>query len=593
MARQYLPRANLIQGGTVPVSAPGVSLPMQNPALQQEAAFYTTLSERLDQFSTLAFKKAGEKAEAAGLQFGAKNAPTLEQVELAQKTGQPVEVDVGDPGGNIFEKAAYKGSMAVVEDNFEIAARRALTEVFAKATQDPNMTPSELTEELDRTVNEYSLAMKNISGSSGAKVRAALGIVANSQVVQFSREYMRKQAKELSSKALLNAKDVTADSIGEIFGHIESDKTGVLLKDKLEKAEKRIRDTMAQGGHKEDAIQRVIREHRKQISQAKSDAIRAWTIDGRFAGNPTKAIIQMRFLEKNKPNAVPGYIKDIWATMGPQQKLKAMDDLRQEVSSQNQTRRINEGIETEQNNRIKAQANSDFTSALSSDDRVKMQKAIDLMMTVDPVEARKLEKILDTDAGVITDNQGDLQKLDTLLSANALTLSDIDASNLTRKTKGQYITKIVVQRDRLVAQATEFARGTFQPDFDDPNPSDTQKEENNKFKRVKLKLLEKRLEYDASVRDAIKNSTTPPSKPFDAMKVVKDEIEEVEKEVLKSKKRKTMKRLNSFYRRNNVPSNFTQDKDGLRKYIESLPSGSFKRQPAQNILDKLIDLDAQ
>ena len=593
MARQYLPRANLIQGGTVPVSAPGVSLPMQNPALQQEAVFYNTLSERLDQFSTLAFKKAGEKAEAAGLQFGAKNAPTLEQVELAKKTGQPVEVDVGDPGGNIFEKAAYKGSMAVVEDNFEIAARRALTEVFAKATQDPNMTPSELTEELDRTVNEYSSAMGNISASSSAKVKASLGIVANSQVVQFSREYMRKQAKELSSKALLNAKDVTADSIGEIFGHIESDKTGVLLKDKLEKAEKRIRDTMAQGGHKEDAIQRVIREHRKQISQAKSDAIRAWTIDGRFAGNPTKAIIQMRLLEKNKPNAVPGYIKDIWATMGPQQKLKAMDDLRQEVSSQNQTRRINEGIETEQNNRIKAQANSDFTSALSSDDRVKMQKAIDLMMTVDPVEARKLEKILDTDAGVITDNQGDLQKLDTLLSANALTLSDIDASNLTRKTKGQYITKIVVQRDRLVAQATEFARGTFQPDFDDPNPSGTQKEGNNKFKRVKLKLLEKRLEYDASVRDAIKNGTTPPSKPFNAMEVVKDEIEEVEKEVLKSKKRKTMKRLIRFYRMNNVPSNFTQDKDGLRKYIETQRRNSNRRQAAQNILDKLIDLDAQ
>ena len=531
MARQYLPRANLIQGGTVPVSAPGVSLPMQNPALQQEAAFYNTLSERLDQFSTLAFKKAGEKAEAAGLQFGANNAPTLEQIELAKKTGQPVEVDVGDPGGNIFEKAAYKGSMAVVEDNFSIAARRSLTEVFAKATQDPNMTPSELTAKLDTTINEYSLAMKNISGSSSAKVRASLGIVANSQVTQFSREYIRKAEVQARQDALEGVGTITQDAKTIIKGHQTKNDTNLI--DKLGAMETTIRNNLEKvPGISESKILQKLKAHRKEVSAAKVGVISDWASTGKYAGAPHKALIELQKFRGNKMSQFPDYLRDIWGTMDTTEQQAATASILKTANSLRMATEMESKKDDDVNDKIKITQTRKFYDSFKANDIPGMRQTIEALKPIDPELANDFEGILQSRSGVLSDNQEELARLNQLLGVRALTYKDItNAEGITNDTKAELFGKLPAQRDKKVEDGrVRIAAkiGLTEQDLNQP-PTMLKKEKQKTrvlYDRAYNKLLNAKIDYENKAEKTIREGKIP--EPFDSEKIVEELLEQLE-----------------------------------------------------------------
>ena len=531
MARQYLPRANLIQGGTVPVSAPGVSLPMQNPALQQEAAFYNTLSERLDQFSTLAFKKAGEKAEAAGLQFGAKNAPTLEQVELAKKTGQPVEVDVGDPGGNIFEKAAYKGSMAVVEDNFSIAARRSLTEVFAKATQDPNMTPSELTAKLDTTINEYSSAMGNISASSYAKVRASLGIVANSQVTQFSREYIRKAEVQARQDALEGVGTITQDAKTIIKGHQTKNDTNLI--DKLGAMETTIRNNLEKvPGISESKILQKLKAHRKEVSAAKVGVITDWASTGKYAGAPHKALIELQKFRGNKMSQFPDYLREIWGTMDTTEQQAATASILKTANSLRMAIEMESKKDDDVNDKIKITQTRKFYDAFKANNISDMKQTIEVLKTIDPELANNFEEILQSRSGVLSDNQEELARLNQLLGVRALTYKDIaNAEGITNDTKAEYFGKLPAQRENKVEDGrVRIAAkiGLTEQDLNQP-PTMLKKEKQKTrvlYDRAYNKLLNAKIDYENKAEKTIREGKIP--EPFDSEKIVENLLKQLE-----------------------------------------------------------------
>ena len=286
MARQYLPRANLIQGATAPTSAPGVSVPMQNPYLAQEAAFYNDLSQRLGQFENLAFKKAGEKAQAAGAQFGASQAPSLEQLELARKTGQPVQL-AGDPSGNLFEQAAYKGSLAVTESSMTAAGRRALTNYMAEAAQNPNLSPTEFAAKVDTITSEYASAMANLSRSSGAKVRATLGMVANSQITSFSRTYMANQKKKIKDQGYADFNDIMHNTTTLIKG-FTPDLDGT-LSDILDVNRANAESALLQAGEKQSTVNSKMRSFDIFVGKQKIAAIADWGTSGEYGEDPLQA----------------------------------------------------------------------------------------------------------------------------------------------------------------------------------------------------------------------------------------------------------------------------------------------------------------
>jgi hypothetical protein len=198
MAR--LPRANLIQGSVSPAQPGMPAVPLDDPLLATQIAGSESIRKKLDAFSRIAFEMAGKTAKGEGAAYGARSAPTVEQVRLARETGQTVDMP-GDPSSiSLFEQAAYAGSLAVTESRFTASGRRELTNAMAAAAQDPSMTPQEFSESVDSIVTEYSNIMSTISPTSGAKVNAALSLTANGQLSSFSRTWVTNERKKVKNQ---------------------------------------------------------------------------------------------------------------------------------------------------------------------------------------------------------------------------------------------------------------------------------------------------------------------------------------------------------------------------------------------------------
>jgi len=301
---EYFPRANLIQGGVMPVTPQTVTVPLVDPALKEQAAGLGTLAQRLDQFSAVAFKEAGAKAKAAGVAYGARNAPTPEQVELAKNLGKPVDLP-GDPSSiSIFEQAAYAGSLAVTETNYTAAGRRALTTAMAEAAADPNMDPATFTSKMDTIVSEYAGAMRTISPSSAAKIQATLGIVANSQVVSFSRTYVANAKKKLKDDAYVtydgivgglekridgyNSGQVTPYNVDD-EGAVKGGGNPVTIEDIINAERKQAESALVHGGEPQKTINGKMASFDKAVAKAKISVIRAWAETGDYLDDPLQA----------------------------------------------------------------------------------------------------------------------------------------------------------------------------------------------------------------------------------------------------------------------------------------------------------------
>ena len=88
---EFFNRANLLQGSVAPIAGGNVSVPTDDPNNKLLAQGLGNLSSRLNQFSSTAFKVAGEQAKMAGTLYGARNAPTQQQLAQA-KPGEVVDL---------------------------------------------------------------------------------------------------------------------------------------------------------------------------------------------------------------------------------------------------------------------------------------------------------------------------------------------------------------------------------------------------------------------------------------------------------------------------------------------------------------------
>ena len=583
MAQQRFPSPNLIQGSIGPASAGTVSVPLQDPALAAQSDLYGTLAQRFDQVASMGFKIAGKQAKAAGAAFGAKNAPTAEQVKLAASSGQPIQMPGDASSLKIFDQAAYASSLSVTENYVEIAGRRALTTAFAEAAADPDMDPQSFTAKLDSVITEYSNTLSTLSASSAAKVNASLSIVANSQVVGFSREYMAKQIKAAKDGALQSAGEITETDRQLILGHSNDGEAGVL--DKIKLGETKIRNHLESHGIRETQIKTAIKNHRKAMSKAKVDAILGWTITSEFAQRPNQAIKELlKFADPKdtRQSQFPKYARDIWKTMDASQRLSVIGELQKQSAIFNENRRNINQENTDTNKAIEDKSGTDFFDAFITNDRAAMKKQIEIMKVVNPTKATSFQRVLDADPGVVTDNQGDIEKLDGLLSTNSLTYDSISKSKISRETKGDYFEKIRTQRDRLVNQARAIAQTKYQPNLALPPRQLVGDIRINRLKydRVMLEVINRRTAYDKEIATLISQGKPLPAKPFDFQTFTDNAIKKIDLEENERENTRLRGVVDDLY--DFLPEGFGKNKAGLLKASTDRQFGEMLRSQFRN-----------
>jgi hypothetical protein len=230
-----------------------------------------------------------------------------------------------------------------------------------------------------------------------------------------------------------------------------------------------------------------------------------------------------------------------------------------------------------------------------NDDKVKMLEAANQMMQLNSARGNAMIKLANRGAGVLVDNEGDLERLDGLLSTSRLTLKEIGDARISNGKQGVYLLKLVTQRDRLVQQATSYARSHFQPDLDVPESALTEEQRLNtqRYKLVEGEILNARIEFDNNAAASIR-AGKPLAVHFDAIDVAKKSIGKVElkiKEQVILQHNRYIKRTFQRYWKFDL-DDYPKDRDGIEKILRDKPTHlySTRYRKVLKFYDKLEEL---
>ena len=475
-----------------PVSG-GVSVPTGgDPALQVQAQSFGSLANRIGQFAATANKMAAAEAEAKGLAYGARNAPTAAEVELAMETGKPIELPGDASSYNVFQQAAFKGSLAVTEDRMDMAGRRYLTQMFAEEAADPEMDPSTLTAKLDSAVAEYASSLSAISPKSGAKVGKSLGILANSQVVQFTREYMARQTKLNKSNAIANGSSLIAQSSKIVSGY--NPKQGAAtLQQRIIAGRVRLNSALQNGGVDPQTILKYERKYDDAISEAQINAIRNWAqTSPAYADDPLLAFQELRkFASGKKRHGVPPRLQEMWKMMDETERTKSIDGVMNLIKTYNQAEEL---ADKKANNDAAAafeRLRATVPQLVAENNRDELAKVVTQYNALGHYdEAKELQEFLDRNETILTSDVQDLTKLRDLRAVRILNYGDVAKAKITEEDKAKFLEEINTQRDANVQAALRNAKTQLNVSEDDLENKLDQLPDYKKLQRVYYDQIE-------------------------------------------------------------------------------------------------------
>jgi hypothetical protein len=583
-------RASLLQGSVAPVAGGNVSVPTDDPQNRVLAQGFGSLASRLDTFKATAFKVAGARAETMGTLYGASTAPTQDQLLKAQQTGEVIDLPGDASSLNIFNQAAYAGSLSVVEDRVEIAGRRSLTQAMAEAAADPDMDPQTFTAKLDTVVREYSAQMATVSPTSAAKINSSLGLVANSQVVSFSREFMTKAIKQQTNVAKESANVIVDDAPAVITGHQSAG--DVTLLESLQTQRSRVRSILEKAtGVTEDYILRAEKRFDTKIRKAQEGVVLNWARSTEaFTKNPTAAARELLKHNSKKQSTLPQHIKDVWDVTDVETRntvFKSISSLAGELNKLDQ-------IDTARSKQNRDQAILEQTSAFSkarttgrtwADKKTGMEAAI-LTLNALGYDTTDMQEIVDR--GPITRMESNIQdktRLAKAVSMGALTYRAINDAQLNEDDTAAFVMKLENQRDSNVKEALTTVKND--PLFADVDFSGNPDSDGTKTKKLRRRynqvqdIVEKsKLQFERKLQDKIRRGAEITSDDyFDANVVAEEAVRTIRGEILNKELGEQQKKVENAYKildkANAGGANFPRTPQGLRMLLESTVPGLF------------------
>ena len=177
-----------------------------------QAQAMSELSANLDSMSNYLFKIAEQRAKIEGAEYGAKNAPTKQQIEDAYNAGE--EIPIGGDKFTIYGSALRNAQLSSVSDELEYLARNKIVEItknyntnveqYGKQTDEikASLSPDNFATELDEIVAGYASTLDGVSPGYAKKFRAVLSRETNSKYLSYADKFIGEHNKFEKAKAI-------------------------------------------------------------------------------------------------------------------------------------------------------------------------------------------------------------------------------------------------------------------------------------------------------------------------------------------------------------------------------------------------------
>jgi len=266
---------------------------------REQVRLQSQFTETLNRMSQFAFGVAEEEAREKGLQYGAENPVTAEQIREASASGRDPETlfqgKRGVFGRTVFGEAARAAQVASVASEIQAEAQSkmgALIVGVERGEVDLDAARNDIQSMLDG----YSNALIKVDPKTSIRLRAALATDANSTFLKITQTYFKKQdeLRKVGVDAWLN--NVLP---GMIQAHIEAGATldpgggKITPQQRIDTLKPILMNQLAQIGDDTYARQ-AMDKFDKTVSRARVNAVSSFVSQDEFMRDPSGALTRIR-----------------------------------------------------------------------------------------------------------------------------------------------------------------------------------------------------------------------------------------------------------------------------------------------------------
>jgi len=224
------------------IPVPG--MPQLDFAAQQERARLAGgLSESLNRISQFAFKEATKEAEIKGMQYGAENPVTKEQISEAMKEGRSPQ-ELLQERGTSFGDAARAVQVAQLRNELEVSARNDFATISAGIEANKYTNINDVKSTIDGITEGYANVIRGLDPVAAIRFRQSVTVAGNAVYAKAADRVAKLNTAAIKDSAGV-ALQATTSIISDTFA-VEQDQDNVMARVALER--KRVADIALQVG---------------------------------------------------------------------------------------------------------------------------------------------------------------------------------------------------------------------------------------------------------------------------------------------------------------------------------------------------------
>jgi len=433
-----------------------VSPGFDSAALREGARASETLTRAMDRVSQMAFQVAGEQAKIEGIEYGAANAPTVEQLAKAKEQGKDIKEILPGDTFSIFGQAARATAIDMLTSTMETQARESIVGIQNRYELG-QIDLAGMQENLSTIEDTYSAILSDIDPVAASRFRATIGLAGNSAFLSAAKSKVKADKKAMETQLAVGVQAMI-DSVPTIVdaGVTQANDGSIVTpNDSINVLRAQIQKYGSQMENGDTFIRENLRILDQRYNEALVGNVADWVME-----DPIKHTNQM----------MSGTIQDagmnaLVSSMTTEQirdaKKAANDQMTAFFSRENQLYQRNERLRGELFDALVPQLFAAKATGRDEDVESILMRMADLK----PVEATSMREAIYTTGGI--DNAEVVTGLDLLSTQGALTLDLINEKRadkeISESTYRRYLGVIEQQRNTDHNEALTFAENTLRP----------------------------------------------------------------------------------------------------------------------------------
>lgn len=247
--------------------------------IKEQISMTQGINSALDRLSGFAFKEATEKAQREGMQYGAENMPSAEQVMTAMQEGKSPAELFAKPG-TAFGDAARKVQAGQLRSELEVLGRQELAKLSA-TVETGTFDLKEVQTTIKSLTAGYARAISSVDAEEGLRFRSSMATAGNTVYEQATKNF----SKIVSEGKIALANDSLAATSTIIASTLKTENDPTMLANRIKVERSRVFDIASQTGRPE-FVQSTMADFNKKVLNAIVD----YTTSPTFADTTSQAI---------------------------------------------------------------------------------------------------------------------------------------------------------------------------------------------------------------------------------------------------------------------------------------------------------------